>query len=359
LQLADAIIGATAVVYGLPILTGNDKHRIVKDIQIRKFRMVSRVRIHITSFEPAYIKTHRTGRLKKKIAVANAILSECRLCPRNCGVNRISGELGVCRTGKHAVVSSYDPHFGEEDPLVGRHGSGAVFFTNCNLLCIFCQNYDISHMGEGHKIVSEELARIFISLQSMKCPNINLVTPTHLVPQILSALEIAIDKGLHVPLVYNSSGYDSCETLKILEGIIDIYMPDFKFWNPDVAKALCNAPDYPKVAREALKLMHGQVGDLLINKEGIAERGLLVRHLLLPDGLSGTRDVMRFLADNISEKSYVNIMAQYRPCGLAYNVPPLNRTLTDDEYRDAVRAAREEGITRLDQRKRVFLLRKG
>ncbi len=309
----------------------------------------------MSPFEPAYIKTYRKGKLKQKIKTAYAILSECRLCPRRCGVNRLEGETGVCRTGENAVVSSYDPHFGEEDPLVGRHGSGTVFFTNCNLLCIFCQNYDISHRGAGREVLPEELAEIFLSLQSMGCHNINFVTPTHVVPQILSALEIAVEGGLHLPLVYNSGGYDLCETLKILDGIIDIYMPDFKFWDPKAAKSLCNASDYPKVARKALKEMHRQVGDLVINEEGLAERGLLTRHLVLPEGLAGTRDIMRFLAKEISRNSYVNVMAQYRPCGQAHKTPPLDRALSNDEYYDAVRAAREEGITRLDQRKRVFL----
>lgn len=311
----------------------------------------------MSRFEPAYIKTSRAGKLKEKIKVANAILSECKLCPRQCGVNRLEGEVGLCSTGKDAVVASYDPHFGEEDPLVGRHGSGAVFFSNCNLLCIFCQNYDISHQGVGREVLPEELAKIFLALQSMGCHNINFVTLTHVVPQILSALDIAIEGGLHLPLVYNSSGYDLCETLQILDGIIDIYMPDFKFWNPNVAKALCNASDYPKVARKALQEMHRQVGDLVITDEGLAERGLLIRHLVLPEGLAGTRDIMRFLAKEISRNSYVNVMAQYRPCGQAHKMPPLNRGLSGDEYDDAVRAAKEEGITRLDQRKRVFLFR--
>lgn len=309
----------------------------------------------MSRFEPAYIKTYRKGKLDEKINAAHAILSKCRLCPRKCGVNRLKGEQGVCHTGENAVVSSYDAHFGEEDPLVGKHGSGTVFFSNCNLLCIFCQNYDISHKGEGREVLPEELAEIFLSLQSMGCHNINFVTPTHVVPQILSALGIAVKGGLSLPLVYNSSGYELCETLKILDGIIDIYMPDFKFWDSKVAKALCKASDYPEAARKALKEMHRQVGDLVVNEEGVAQRGLLIRHLVLPEGLAGTRDIMRFVANEISKNSYVNVMAQYRPCGQAYTMPPLNRVLARDEYLDAVRAAQEEGITRLDQRRRTFL----
>jgi putative pyruvate formate lyase activating enzyme len=307
-------------------------------------------------FEPAYLKTYRKGKLKEKIKAAQAILAKCRLCPRQCEVNRLKGEKGVCRTGKNAVVSSYDPHFGEEDPLVGKYGSGTIFFANCNLLCIFCQNYDISHRGEGREVSPEALAQFFLSLQSMGCHNINFVTPTHVVPQILSALEIAVEGGLHLPLVYNSSGYDLCDTLEILEGVIDIYMPDFKFWEPKVAKKLCNAPDYPEVARKALQEMHHQVGDLVVNREGIAERGLLIRHLVLPEGLAGTRDIMHFLATEISTNSHVNVMAQYRPCGQAHKISPLDRALTSNEYRDAIRTAQAEGITRLDQRKRTFLV---
>lgn len=311
----------------------------------------------MVSFEPAYIETHKKGLLKKKIEAARRILEACVLCPRGCGVDRLSGELGICQTGEQAIVSSYNPHFGEESPLVGEHGSGTVFFARCNLLCIFCQNYEISHEGEGAPFSSEQLARAMVLLQERGCHNINFVTPSHVVPQILAAVEKAVELGLRVPLVYNTSGYDSVETLKILEGVFDIYMPDFKFWDARISEELCDAADYPEVAGEALKEMHRQVGDLIVDEQGIARRGLLIRHLVLPEGLSGTRDIMGFLAREISPNSYVNIMAQYRPCGRASEIPALRRSITGEEHQAAVRMAEQEGITRLDERKRVFVLR--
>ncbi len=311
----------------------------------------------MASFEPAYIETRNQGLLKEKIHQAYDILKACTLCPRACGIDRLSGEKGICRTGEHAIVSSYCPHFGEESPLVGKHGSGTIFFARCNLLCIFCQNYDISHEGEGVEVSSQELAEAMLSLQATGCPNINFVTPSHVVPQILAAVDQAAEAGLRIPLVYNSSGYDRVDTLAILEGVFDLYMPDFKFWDPKVAEQLCEAPDYPERAREALKEMHRQVGDLVLDEQGIARTGLLIRHLVLPDGLAGTRDVMRFLATEVSTNSYVNIMAQYRPCGRAGDVPRLRRSITDEEYQEAMETAHQAGITRLDERKRVFALR--
>lgn len=311
----------------------------------------------MASFRPAYIETHNRDLLNEKIDQAYEILKACTLCPRACGVDRLSGEKGICQTGEHAIVSSYNPHFGEESPLVGNHGSGTIFFARCNLLCVFCQNYDISHEGEGVEFSSEQLAIAMLFLQDKGCPNINFVTPTHVVPQILAALDKAIEAGLRVPLVYNTGGYDRSETLAILDGVFDIYMPDFKFWDPKVAEELSDAPDYPEVAREALKEMHRQVGDLVMDQQGIAQRGLLIRHLVLPEGLAGTRQVMRFLAREISPDSYVNIMAQYRPCGRASEVPALTRTITEEELQEAIQTAHNEGITRLDERKRAFVLR--
>lgn len=308
-------------------------------------------------FKPAYIETYNRGLLKEKIDQAYEILKACALCPRECGVDRLSGEKGICQTGEHAIVSSYNPHFGEESPLVGSHGSGTIFFARCNLLCIFCQNYDISHEGEGVEFSSEQLARAMLFLQDTGCHNINFVTPSHVVPQILVALDRAIRLGLRVPLVYNTSGYDKSETLTILDGVFDIYMPDFKFWDTKVAEELCGAPDYPEVARTAFKEMHRQVGDLVIDEHGIAQRGLLVRHLVLPEGLAGTREVMRFLAREISPNSYVNVMAQYRPCGRASEVQALRRSITEEEHQEAVEMANQEGITRLDERKRAFVFR--
>lgn len=307
--------------------------------------------------EPVYIETFKKGRLKKKAEAAWDILRSCVLCPRKCEVDRQSGQIGVCKTGNQALVSSYNPHFGEEAPLVGSHGSGAIFFTHCNLLCIFCQNYDISHQGYGKEISSGQLANMMLHLQNQGCHNINIVTPTHVVPHILNALELAVEEGLSVPLVYNSSAYDSVETLKILEGVVDIYMPDFKFWSSDNAKILCDAGDYPDVARNALIEMHRQVGDLEIDEFGIARRGLLIRHLVLPSDFSGTREVMRFIARKVSLNSYVNIMPQYRPCGTVSDVEVLSDHLSSNDYEAALQMAKSEGITRLDIPRRVFMVR--
>jgi putative pyruvate formate lyase activating enzyme len=298
-------------------------------------------------FVAAYLRISR-GELQEKIRRAEEILKDCALCPRNCGVDRTAGQVGFCRTADRPIVSSYNPHFGEERPLVGRYGSGTIFFANCNLGCIFCQNWSISHLGEGGTISFEQLADIMLALQNYGCHNINLVTPTHQVPMILRALEIAIDRGLNLPIVYNCGGYESIETLRILDGVIDIYMPDFKYADPEVAERYSKAKDYPSVARSALREMHRQVGDLLIDERGIALRGLLVRHLVLPGGLAGTEEVVRFLADEISPNTYTNIMDQYHPCFKAIDHPPLDRRITIEEYRMAVKAAREAGLRRLD-----------
>ena len=305
--------------------------------------------------EPSYLKAHKEGILQERIEAALAILENCRLCPRHCGANRLEGELGVCRTGREAVVSSYSPHFGEEDPLVGRQGSGTIFMTHCNLGCVFCQNYEISHLSEGVKVSSSDLAQMMLTLQRRGCHNINFVTPTHMVPQILEALPEAIAGGLKVPLVYNCGGYEEVDSLRLLDGIFDIYMPDFKFWDSEVATRFCSAPDFPAKACAAVKEMHRQVGDLTLNEEGIAQRGLLVRHLVMPEGLAGTREIMRFLAKEVSQDTYVNVMSQYRPCGEAHKFPELRRAITTGEFREAVSIAQEEGIHRLDERKLIKL----
>ena len=309
------------------------------------------------SFDPAYFRTYKRGLLKEKVEKAYSLLKSCTLCPRKCGVDRISGETGTCKTAKLAWVSSYNPHFGEEGPLVGTHGSGTIFFTHCNLLCLFCQNFDISHQGDGQQITDDELAGIMLDLQNQGCHNINFVTPSHVVPQILSAVEIAVKRGLSIPLVFNTGGYDRVTTLKLLDGVFDIYMPDFKFWHSQVAEETCQAGDYPEVARKAMIEMHGQVGDLQVDDAGIAQRGLLIRHLVLPDGLAGTREIMRFIAQHISPNSYVNVMSQYRPCGRAAEVKGLNSQLLPDEYQLAVETAKQEGIARLDQPRRMFWFR--
>ena len=261
-------------------------------------------------------------------------------------MDRTSGEKGICGTLDKPFVSSYGPHFGEEPPLVGIRGSGTIFFTNCNLKCVFCQNYDISHIGEGSEISHEELANIMVGLQQMGCHNINLVTPTHQVPMIMRAVMIAKEKGLGLPIVYNTGGYDSLETLRALDGIVDIYMPDFKYSDAEAAKKYSKAPDYPKAARAALREMHRQVGDLVLDEKGIALRGMIVRHLVLPEGLAGTEEAMRFLAEELSRDTYVNIMDQYRPCYKAHEYPALSRRINKLEYEDAVRLARKAGLWR-------------
>jgi putative pyruvate formate lyase activating enzyme len=264
-------------------------------------------------------------------------------------VNRLEGEAGKCRTGRQALVLSAGPHFGEEAPLVGSGGSGTIFFTHCNLKCCFCQNYSISHLGEGHEVNSEELAGLMLSLQTKGCHNINFVSPTHVVPQILEALETAADRGLTIPLVYNSGGYDSVETLRLLDGVIDIYMPDMKYSDEQTARRLSGIEDYPEKNRAAVKEMHRQVGDLELNGQGVAVRGLLVRHLVLPQGLAGTAGICSFLSREISANTYLNVMAQYRPCHKAFEVPDLSYALSGDEFREAVGIALDAGLRRLDR----------
>jgi putative pyruvate formate lyase activating enzyme len=308
------------------------------------------------AYLPRYYLAYRDSRLRAKAAQAAAQLTSCTLCPRRCRVDRTSGETGYCGTAARAVVASYHAHFGEEAPLVGQNGSGTIFFSNCNLLCNFCQNFDISHGGEGSELSDSELAQIMLSLQAAGCHNINFVTPSHVVPQILSALVLAAEKGLEIPLVYNSGGYDSVETLKILDGVIDIYMPDFKFWDASVARQTCQAPDYPEVAQNAVAEMHRQVGELALDARGIATSGLLIRHLVLPCDLAGTGRVMAFIAEKISKNTYVNIMNQYRPCGRAPEIESMARSVTAEEYAQAVAQARKVGLTRLDRPRRVFML---
>ncbi len=299
-------------------------------------------------FVPAYLQLTRKV-LEEKIECAGEVLKSCTLCPRNCRVDRTAGEMGFCRTGDQPYVASWNPHFGEESPLVGQSGSGTIFFSHCNLGCLFCQNWTISHTDQGGLISCESLAKIMLVLQQRHgCHNINFVTPTHQVYAILKALDLAVAGGLSAPLVYNCGGYEALETLQLLEGVIDIYMPDFKFANPDVAEQCAKAADYPAVARAAVKEMHRQVGDLVLDFRGIAQRGLLVRHLVLPEGLAGTKEIVAFLAKEISPDTYTNIMEQYYPCYQASEHPPLDRRLTREEYRRAVKAAREAGLTRLD-----------
>ncbi|MDD1752405.1 MAG: radical SAM protein [Methanotrichaceae archaeon] len=274
-----------------------------------------------------------------------ARLESCQICPRNCGVNRLENEIGFCRVGRKAKVYSYTPHFGEEAPLVGVHGSGTIFFSGCNMGCVFCQNYDISQMSQGQEVEAKVLADMMIHLQDRGCHNINFVTPTHIVPQILEALVLARDKGLSVPLVYNSSGYDFVDTLKRLDGIFDIYMPDAKYGSDEMAMKYSKAPKYTHYMKTSIKEMHHQAGDLQI-EDDMAIRGLLVRHLILPSDLAGTAEIVRFLAEEISKDTYLNIMAQYHPEYNACSYPELDRRITMKEYRDSVKLAVEAGLIR-------------
>lgn len=286
--------------------------------------------------------------LSAKVQEAEGILRECRLCPRYCGVDRTAGERGFCRVLDRPFISSWGPHFGEERPLVGRFGSGTIFFTGCNLGCIFCQNWDISHGLSGREVSFEELARVMLQLRDSGCHNINLVTPTHQMPMILRALLIARGKGLDLPMVYNCGGYESLEALAVLDGVVDIYMPDLKYMRPEHSRRYSKAADYPEAAKAALKEMHRQVGDLVMDERGIARRGLLVRHLVMPGGISDSPEAMRFIAEEISRDTYVNIMDQYRPCYKAFEHPPLDRRITRAEYEEAVRAALEAGLRRIE-----------
>ena len=278
-----------------------------------------------------------------------ALLSPCRLCPRNCGVDRLGGQVGACRVGAQPMVSSYGAHFGEERPLVGRGGSGTIFLTGCNLRCLYCQNYDISQLGSGETVSCADVAEMMLELQRRGCHNVNWVTPTHQVQMLVEALQCARGLGLKLPIVYNCGGYESVETLRLLDGIVGIYMPDAKYADNAVGERLSGVPDYWDRCREALAEMHRQVGDLQIGEDGIARRGLLVRHLVLPKYLAGTAEVMRFLA-SLSPNTYVNVMTQYRPTFRAHEFPIIARPLTRTEFQDAIRAARDAGLTRLDER---------
>lgn len=301
--------------------------------------------------EPSYLALRRTGELAARVARAHARLADCDLCARFCHVDRLKGIAGaVCRTGERARVHSHGPHFGEEDPLRGTRGSGTIFFSWCSLRCDFCQNWTISQKGEGDEVEPEVLAAQMLELQAQGCHNINLVTPSHVVAQVLAALEIAAGRGLALPLVYNTGGYDSLPALELLDGVVDIYMPDMKYGDSGTARRYSHAKDYREVNQAAVREMHRQVGDLVLDEHGIAVRGLLVRHLVLPGGLAGTAGVLEFLGREISRETYLNLMDQYRPCYRAEEIEPLSRRISPAEWNQALALADAYGLTRLDSR---------
>jgi putative pyruvate formate lyase activating enzyme len=299
---------------------------------------------------PSYLALAGTGELEGRISKACELLTSCTVCPRNCGVDRTGGELGYCRGGLLPRVSSSGPHFGEEPPLVGRYGSGTIFFAGCNLRCAFCQNYGISQCYHGEEVSCDQLASMMLALQEQGCHNINFVSPSHFVPQILAAVGIAASRGLSIPLVYNCGGFDLPGTIRLLDGVFDIYMPDAKYGSDDVALALSDAPEYMRHNQASMKEMHRQAGDLVI-EDGIAKQGLIIRHLVLPENLAGTEAVMEFIAGEISRDSYVNIMDQYRPTWKVLEdghplYPGLRRRITPEELRQAVDYARSAGLHR-------------
>ena len=305
---------------------------------------------------PVYLNLNEE-QWEAKLQRSRELASPCVLCGRRCQALRFESPAntdsttqpakGVCETRDRAVVSSVGPHFGEEPPLVGRRGSGTIFFAGCNLKCIFCQNYDIAHYHRGQEVSDEELAQLMLRVQELGCHNVNLVSPTHVVPNILAAVRIAAQRGLRIPLVYNTGGYDSLETIELLEGVVDIYMPDMKYGDPGPARDFSKTADYPEISFAAVKEMHRQVGDLVIGKNNVAVRGLLVRHLVLPRRLAGTKKVMEFIANHISKDTYVNIMAQYRPCYKAVDHPLLGRRIRSAEYLEALQIAADAGLTRI------------
>jgi putative pyruvate formate lyase activating enzyme len=310
---------------------------------------MAQTRVHDDRFEPAYLRLARTGELNDRVDAAWEHLRRCDLCARYCRVDRLQGIKGaLCRTGEHAIVHSYGPHHGEEDPLRGWWGSGTVFFSWCNLRCVFCQNWEISHKGLGEAVTPARLAQMMLELQSLGCHNINLVSPSHVVAQILAAVAIAARRGLRLPLVYNTGGFDSLEALALLDGVVDIYMPDMKYGHDETAFRYSRIRGYVAINRAAVREMHRQVGDLVLDESGIAQRGLLVRHLVMPGLAAETESVLTFVARELSRNTYLNLMDQYRPCYRASEHPPLDRPLSREEYAQAVRTARGLGLRRPD-----------
>jgi putative pyruvate formate lyase activating enzyme len=303
-----------------------------------------------SDFEPAYLQLHQKGELKKRWEKLWAMMESCQLCPRKCGDNRLKGMSGVCRSpGARLIISAYHPHFGEERPLVGNGGSGTIFFSHCSLRCVFCQNWKISHIGSGSEKNINGLAGMMLWLQEKGCHNINLVTPTHYSPHILRALDVAAGKGLRLPVVYNTSGWERLEILNLLDEIVDIYLPDFKYWDGAMsAKFSAGAESYPEMAREAILEMHRQVGVAKSAKQGIMQRGLMLRHLVMPNNTGGSEKIMEWIAANLPKDTYVNIMAQYTPAFRAYDYPEISRRTSGKEYQRVVQRAKDVGLTNLD-----------
>jgi putative pyruvate formate lyase activating enzyme len=299
--------------------------------------------------KPGYLQLLADGKLKKRVQAAKKHLRACDVCPLNCGVDRMKGALGVCKTGEFAQVSSFGPHHGEEAPISGWRGSGTIFFSRCNLRCVYCQNADISQIGFGREHTAEALADIMLNLQERGCHNINLVSPTHVIPQILEAVYIAAQNGLSLPLVYNSGGYDSIEMLSLLVGVVDIYMPDMKYGEEATARKYSLIKNYPRINQAGIQEMYRQVGNLQLDQNGVAIRGLLVRHLVLPEGLAGSELILKYLADKISKNVYLNIMAQYWPAHHAQRYPELNRRIHSSEYQQVISIAKSLGLLRLDK----------
>lgn len=304
--------------------------------------------VRVNKHEPAYIQLLQSGELEKRVQLAHTHLVKCDVCPWNCGVDRLSGVMGICRTAENTRLSSYGPHHGEENPLRGRRGSGTIFFARCNLRCQFCQNYTISQTDSGEPASPQELAAAMLELQADGCHNINLVSPSHVVPQILAAVLVAAQLGLRLPLVYNTGGYDALEMLSLLDGVVDIYMPDMKYASAQAARFYSKIPRYPQVNQECVREMHRQVGNLQLDEYGIAWRGLLIRHLVLPNSLAGTREIVRFIAEEISPDTYLNLMDQYRPAFKAGQYPRINRMVSREEFQQAIKMAADAGIYRLD-----------
>ncbi len=317
-------------------------------------RVTGTDRFVIDDHEPAYLRTWREGRLAAKVDRALAELADCRACPRDCGVDRLADDDGVCHVGRHARVASAFPHHGEEDCLRGWRGSGTIFFSSCNLRCVFCQNWDISQTAAGEEADAERIAGLMLSLQERGCHNINLVTPEHVAPQVVEAIAAAVPRGLRIPIVYNTSAYDAVASLELMDGLVDIYLPDFKFWQPDTARRLARARDYPEVARRAIAEMHRQVGVLRFGPDGLARRGVLVRHLVMPGLVDEAAEIFRWLATALSPDTYVNVMGQYRP---DHRVPAnpryadIDRRPTAAEIDAAYAAARAAGLWRFDERR--------